>query len=249
MNSEKDKSAAAKIAEKDKLAADEIAVLGKCGIFCAACDAYIGKSKGYAKILFENLGIDEEEVKSAAEKLLEVMDQVNYDDGIGCFVLGIPLKQYTNFKKILNVFAEQAHTQKEITEFEDFKDFQRVLRKFVDSPNCPGCGLIGTARSCPIVICCEERGFLTCAECPDIREHHICKTVLEKQIPSMITDNCTYFKLITRRYTNWNVQNLNKIIRKGYNKYIREMKDRVKKGFYSGQVISKECVFRDLLGM
>ncbi|MHA1129866.1 MAG: DUF3795 domain-containing protein [Candidatus Helarchaeota archaeon] len=249
MNLENNQPDSMKINDKNELLTDEIAILGKCGIFCAACDAYIGKAKAKAKDLFDNLGIDEGKAQTAADELLEIMDQINYDDGVGCFILGIPLRQYSNFKKVLMKFAEKPVSGEEDTGFEDFKDFQRVLRKLADSSTCPGCGLIGAARSCPIVICCEERGFLTCAECPDIQKHHICKTILEKQIPSMITDNCTYFQLITRRYTNWNVQNLNKISRKGYKKYLREMKERVENGFHSRQVISKECVFRDLLGI
>ncbi|MHA1651040.1 MAG: DUF3795 domain-containing protein [Candidatus Helarchaeota archaeon] len=249
MTSNKDQQNTIEIADKDQLTRADKAILGKCGIFCGACDAYLGKAKAHAKELFENLGLSEEKVKNAAEHLLEVMDQVNYDDGIGCFFLGVNTKQYQSFKRILKIIAEEKIPSKENSEYEDFKDFQRVLRKFVGSPNCLGCGAgAGVAKSCPIAICCEERGYLTCAECPDIQLFHMCRTILEKQIPSMITDNCTYFRLITRRYMNWNVENLKKIIRKGYKKYIDEMREKVQKGFYAGQVISKEPVFKNLLG-
>ncbi|MFX1298721.1 MAG: DUF3795 domain-containing protein [Promethearchaeota archaeon] len=235
--------------DKDKLIASEIAILGKCGVFCPACDAYIGLSKKHAKEIFNNLGIDERKVKESAENLLTVMEQFNYDDGVGSFVIGIPIKQYKNFKKILRIIAKKAVPSEENPDYGDFKDFQRVLRKFVNSPNCIGCGTgIGPAKTCPIVFCCEERGFITCVECPDIQNHLHCKTVLEKQIQSMITDNCTYFKLITRRHMYWNVENLKTIIKKGYKEYIEEMKEKVKKGFNTGQVISKEFVFKDLLG-
>ncbi|HUY01542.1 MAG TPA: DUF3795 domain-containing protein [Candidatus Deferrimicrobium sp.] len=234
--------------DKDQLSSVETAVLGKCGVFCGACDAYLGKSKQYAKDLNDNLGIDAQKTRTSAEDLLRIMDQVNYDDGVGCFILGINAKQYQSFKRILKIIAHKPISSEE-TELEDFKYFQTVLRKYVNSPNCSGCGTgTGAAKACPIAICCNDRGFLTCAECPDIQAHFICKTLNETRIPSMITDNCTYFNLITRRYMHWNVENLKKIFKKGYKQYLEDMKEKCEKGFFSGQVISKDRVFRDLLG-
>lgn len=233
--------------DKDQLTAAEKAILGKCGVFCPACDAYMGKAKDYAKEIFDNLGIDDKKIKKAAVSLLEVMDQVNYDDVVGFFNLGVKAKEYEEFKKFLEVIAVGKVSLEE--EF-DIKAFQRVLRKFVKSPNCTGCGLGagGATKMCPILVCCEEKGYLTCAECPDFQEHNTCVTVNENQIPSMITDNVTFFKLITSRYMNWNVENLKKIFRKGYKQYIKEMKEKCEKGFYSGQIICKDKVLRDLLG-
>lgn len=192
------------------------------------------------------MGIDEQKIRVAANNLLKIMDQVNYYDVIGFFDLGINIKQFGKFKRFLEMIAEgELAVEEEI----DVKAFQKVLRKFVETPNCLGCGTgAGAARMCPIVICCEQKGFLTCAECDDIKNHHICRTVNETQLPSLMTDNVTFFKLITHRYMNWNVENLKKIIKKGYKKYIIEMKDKVEKGFYSGQVICKDSFFRELLG-
>ncbi|NVM52675.1 MAG: DUF3795 domain-containing protein [Candidatus Helarchaeota archaeon] len=231
---------------KDQLTAAEKAILGKCGVFCPACDAYLGKAKGFAKDIFDNLGLDEGKIKDAAKNLLEIMDQVNYDDVVGFLNLGVNIKEYEKFKRFLKIIAEsKIALEGDI----DIKAFQKVLRKFVSAPNCTGCGTgAGAAKICPVVLCCETKGYLTCAECPDIQNHSMCKTINEKQIPSMITDNITYFKLITQRYSHWNVENLKKIIRKGYKQYIKEMKEKCAKGFYSGQVICKDRVFRDLLG-
>lgn len=232
--------------EKDDLTAADKAILGKCGVFCLACDAYLGKAKGFAKELFENLEIDAKKIKKAAKDLLELLDQVNYYDVVGFLNLGVNAKEYEQFTRFLKIVAEEKISLEEDI---DIKAFKRVLRKFVESPDCTGCGTgAGAARMCPIVICCEEKGFLTCADCPDFQKHHMCTTVNENQIPSQITDNVTYFKLISRRYMNWNVENLKKIIRKGYKQYIKEMRDRCAKGFFSGRVICKDRVFRDLLG-
>ncbi len=232
--------------DKKELTAPEKAILGKCGLYCGACDSYLGRSRVYAKEIFENLGINEQKIKAAAEKLLTIMNQVNYYDVIGFFDLGINVKQYEEFNRFLEVIAEGALA---IDEKIDVKSFQKVLRKFVETPNCSGCGTgAGAARMCPIVICCENKGYFTCAECPDIKNHNVCMTVDEMHLPSMITDNVTFFKLITHRYMNWNVENLKKIIKKGYKQYITEMREKVQSGFFSGQVICKDPVFRELLG-
>ena len=232
--------------DKKELISAEKAILGKCGIYCGACDSYLGGAKAYAKEIIENLGINEQKIKTAAERLLTIMNQVNYFDVIGFFDLGINVKQYKEFERFLEVIAEGTLA---IDEKIDVKSFQRVLRKFVEISNCSGCGTgAGAARMCPIVICCENKGYITCAECPDIKNHNICMTVDEMHLPSMITDNVTFFKLITHRYMNWNVENLKKIIKKGYKQYLNEMKEKVQKGFSSGQVICKDPVFRELLG-
>ncbi len=233
--------------DKDELNAADKAILGKCGVVCIACDAYMGKAKGFAQEIFDNLGIDEKKIKEAATNLLEVMIQVNYDDLVGIFDLGVNAKEYDEFKKFLNAVAK---AELDLQEDIDIKAFRKVLRQFVESSSCTGCGTgAGGARICPIVLCCHEKGYLTCAECPDIQNNFVCSTVNENQVPSQITDNCTYFKLITHRYQNWNVENLKKILRKGYVEFVKEMREKVKQGFFSGQVISKDCVFRDLLGV
>ena len=227
----------------------EKTLLGKCGVFCGACDAYLGEAKAYAQELFDSqvLAMDDVKIKKAAQKLLEMLEQFNYDDLI-CFVdFGIKVKQYDEFKRFLKMIAQgKIAIDGEI----DIKAFQRVLRKFVGAPKCTGCGIAGAARMCPIVLCCQERGFLTCAECSDIQNHGICKTINEKIIiPSLITDNKRFFKLMTQRYSNWNVENLRKINRKGYKQYIKEMREKCAQGFTVGQIISKECILRDLLGL
>jgi len=186
--------------DKEELVAVDIALLGKCGVYCGACDSCLGKSKGYAKEIFGNLGIDEQKIRTAAESLLKIMNQVNYDDIIGFFDLGITAKQYKEFKRFLEIIAEgKLSVEVKI----DIKAFQRVLRKFVEVPNCSGCGTgAGASRMCPITICCEQRDYLTCAECNDIKNHHNCRTMNKTQLPSMMTDNVTFFKLITHRYMN-----------------------------------------------
>jgi len=235
--------------DKDKVTPVEKTLLGKCGVFCGACDAYLGEAKAYAKELSDSqaLAMDDVRIKKAAQKFLEILEQFNYDDLI-CFVdFGIQVKQYDEFKRFLKMIAKgKIAIDGEI----DIKAFQRVLRKFVGAPKCTGCGIAGAARMCPIVLCCQERGFLTCAECPDIQNHGICRTINEKIIiPSLITDNEKLFKLMTQRYSNWNVGNLRKISRKGYKQYIKEMREKYAQGFTVGQIVSKECILRDLLGL
>lgn len=233
-------------ADKNDVTPVDKAILGRCGVFCGACDAFIGDAKAYAKELFDNLAVDDIKIRNAAKKLIEILDQFNYDDLICLVDFGIKIKQYDEFKRYLEIIAEGRVT---IEEEIDIKAFQRVLRIFVEAPKCTGCGIAGVARVCPIVLCCQEKGYLTCAECPDIEEHGICKTINENIIiPSLITDNMNFFRLITQRYSHWNVENLKKISRKGYKQYLKEMREKCNQGFTVGQVISKECVFRNLLG-
>ena len=93
--------------DKDDLTAMDKAILGKCGVFCLACDAYLGKAKGFAKELFDNLEIDEKKIKKAAKDLLEILDQVNYGDVVGFLNLGVNAKEYEQFQRFLKIIAEE----------------------------------------------------------------------------------------------------------------------------------------------
>ena len=55
------------------------------------------------------------------------------------------------------------------------------------------------------------------------------------------------FKMITRRYASWNIENLKRIRNVGYRKFIDEMHERVKKGFLTSDIISDEMVVTEFL--
>ena len=54
-------------------------------------------------------------------------------------------------------------------------------------------------------------------------------------------------ELISKRYSFWNQENLKRIKEIGYKKFIDEMQEKVKEGFLTSDVISKEKVFTEAM--
>ena len=54
-------------------------------------------------------------------------------------------------------------------------------------------------------------------------------------------------ELISRRYQNWNIENLKKIKEIGYRKFIDEMEKKVKEGFMTSDVIGKDMVLTEVM--
>jgi len=53
--------------------------------------------------------------------------------------------------------------------------------------------------------------------------------------------------MITKRYANWNMENLQRIREVGYRQFIDEMQQKVQKGFLTSDVISGEMVVTEFL--
>jgi hypothetical protein len=51
-----------------------------------------------------------------------------------------------------------------------------------------------------------------------------------------------FFKLVNRRYSNWNIRNLERIREVGYRRFVDEMQEKVRNGFLTSDVISRETV-------
>ena len=51
--------------------------------------------------------------------------------------------------------------------------------------------------------------------------------------------------MVTRRYSNWNMANLEQIREVGYRRFVDEMQERVRNGFLTSDVISGEMVISE----
>ena len=112
-------------------------------------------------------------------------------------------------------------------ERERILDFLNILEKWSQGSKCPGCLPGGGSPSCPIRTCSQQRGFLTCAECDRM--------------------SCNLLELVTKRYSNWNIRNLERIREVGYRQFVDEMQEKVRNGFLTSDVISSEMVVTEMM--
>ena len=183
--------------EKDKISNEETHLIGPCGIYCGACDSFLGKGK----IL--------------ASELYNILDGFNLPD-VGPVFLGA--------------------TQKQI------RTFLKILKKIGKNPKCLGCLGGGGNPMCPMKACTKEKGYLTCAECDEMP----CPPS-DKDLENPLMNKAGMLNLISRRYNNWNIENLKRIKKIGYRKFIDEMQDKVKNGLLTSDVISKEKIFTEVM--
>ncbi|MFX1258120.1 MAG: DUF3795 domain-containing protein [Promethearchaeota archaeon] len=121
----------------------------------------------------------------------------------------------------------------------------RTLNKYIKKNKrgkCPGCFKGGfSSQVCGIAKCVKSKGFWTCAECEDYDPN--------SEIPcphinsNLLTNKGQFMKMICTRYSRDPVQNLKKCREIGYPAFIKEAKDKVKDGWRTWQIISKEMVF------
>ena len=124
---------------------------------------------------------------------------------------------------------------------EKIKDFLNLLENWGESDKCPGCHAGGCNPACLIKKCASEKNFLTCAECESLP----CKQ--SSEIPNLFEDPAAFLELITKRYSNWNIENLERIREIGYRKFIDEMQQKVKEGFMTSDVISSEMIVTEMM--
>ncbi|MHC1564469.1 MAG: DUF3795 domain-containing protein [Candidatus Hecatellaceae archaeon] len=98
-----------------------------------------------------------------------------------------------------------------------YRDFKRWLT-WLKRLTCNGCQTGGGNPFCAIRRCCQRKGLLSCADCPEMP--------------------CRKLDWITRRYRKWNLKNLERIREAGYQRWLREMRAEVRKGFTTGKVIA-----------
>ena len=183
--------------KRDQLKKEELASIAPCGIFCGACDAFLGVSRGLAKELYR------------------ILNGFNILD-VAPIVLGV--------------------------EQERMKDFLDILTKIMETRRCPGCHAGGGNPGCPIKACVLEKGYLTCAECDTMP--------CNRMAPDGKTDfgsACFYLETITRRYSGWNIKNLERIKEVGYRQFVDELQKSVQSGFTTSDVISNHMVVTEAI--
>jgi Protein of unknown function (DUF3795) len=183
--------------DKNKLTTKETCLIAPCGIYCGACDRFLGKSNELAKELYR------------------VIDGFNIVD-VAPIVLGV--------------------------DRDKMQEFLAVLAKLRDAVICPGCNAGGGNPVCPVKACVQEKGFLTCAEC----DRMPC-SLIEPQHNNDPMTACVHLEIITKRYANWNIKNLEHIKAVGYRQLLDEMQEKVKKGLLTSDVISSEPVITQAL--
>lgn len=182
---------------RDKLRKEETYLIAPCGIYCGACDPFLGKSKDLAKELYR------------------IINGFNIAD-VAPFVLGV----------------EQGR----------IADFLKILEQMSQADKCPGCLAGGGNPNCPMKSCTEKQGYLTCAECAKMP----CN--LSEQDTESVSPEAPFFlELIIKRYSNWNIENLERIREAGYRQFVDEMQEKVKNGFLTSDVISSEMVITEAM--
>jgi hypothetical protein len=119
-------------------------------------------------------------------------------------------------------------------------DFINILEQWSKRENCAGCLGGGGNPACPIKTCVNSLGFITCAEC----EHMPCKCGENNK--NWFQDASAFLELITKRYGDWNIKNLERIRKVGYRQFIDEMQEEVKTGFLTSDVITDEMIFTEI---
>jgi hypothetical protein len=87
--------------------------------------------------------------------------------------------------------------------FSGFVDTLNLLQKY---PSCPGCQ---GRKECPINQCAEQKKVVNCSDCKffDL-ESGLCKEVPVQSNSPMMPPAPIFFQGISKRYQNWNVENL-----------------------------------------
>ncbi len=183
--------------DKDKISEEETHLIAPCGIYCGACDSFLGKGAGLA------------------QELYRILDGFNMVD-VAPLMLGADAK--------------------------NVKSFLKILKKIGKSPKCPGCRGGGGNPMCAIKGCVKEKNILTCTECKNVP----CPAS-EEDRANFATSSAAVLELISKRYQNWNLENLKRIKQIGYRKFIDEMQEKVKSGFLTSDVISKEMLFTEAM--
>ena len=175
-----------------ELSDSEKYLIAPCGIYCGACDLFLGNSRNLAKEMYR------------------ILNGFNIAD-VGPWAMGIQRERVV--------------------------DFLNILQNWSQSNKCPGCWARGGSRSCPIRACSQQQAFLTCAECDRMPYNRLAEGPSPKA--------AAFLGLITKRYSNWNIVNLERIREIGYRCFVDEMQERVRNGFLTSDVISREMVMSE----
>jgi len=121
-------------------------------------------------------------------------------------------------KKLKDVLKEEKFNKIAIP-FEwvgNYKEFKKWVN-FLARTKCEGCQAGGGNPFCNIRKCCQKNGIKSCAECDELP--------------------CKKLGWISERYRSWNINNLERIKKIGYEKWLEEKEKEVKEDFRTGMII------------
>ena len=121
-------------------------------------------------------------------------------------------------------------------------NFLNILEQMSQANKCPGCLNGGGNPECPIKVCAKKLGYLTCAECDKMPCH-----ISEQGSGGESMEAPFFLEMITKRYANWNIENLKRVREVGYRKFVDEMQEKVKSGFLTSDVISSDMVVTEAI--
>jgi len=125
-----------------------------------------------------------------------------------------------------------------------------TLRRFVKHREtrvtCRGCyGSGGPFRRCPIWKCVTSKGYWTCAECDeyDPGSEHPCPYSETNHPDVPLSSKGTMSALVCKRYQSHNTNNLRTCREIGYPAFIEAVKEQIRKGWRTWQVINDAEIF------
>ncbi|MFX1571121.1 MAG: DUF3795 domain-containing protein [Promethearchaeota archaeon] len=133
----------------------------------------------------------------------------------------------------------------------DIKMTLEILSQYIektDREKCPGCFKGGFASQfCGIAKCIKSKGYWSCAECEDYDPMAEKPCPNEGSAPVPMADPGKMTSLICTRYSKDTCNNLKRCREIGYNAFIKEIKEKVKNGWRTWQVVSDEMVFTNTM--
>jgi len=133
---------------------------------------------------------------------------------------------------------------------EQVRETISTLERFVDLRDkagpCPGCFKGGgPSASCAIARCVRSKGYWTCAECDYFvpESERPCTQPDTAPVGNPLESRQVMSAMICKRYSGNNKENLKACRDKGYSAFVEEVRERVKQGWRTWQVISQEPVF------
>jgi hypothetical protein len=128
-------------------------------------------------------------------------------------------KSGNELKSVLDVYHFEQFA-KQIPGLEEYDTFYKTLNTLISFfGQCPACQKGGGDPECKIRLCCKEKGYQTCAECPSLP--------------------CEKLKPISEGYPGL-LENLKEIKEGGLEKWCQKQQAMVDKGFRNSDILSRE---------
>lgn len=129
---------------------------------------------------------------------------------------------------------------------ETISTIERFIELREKAGPCPGCfNAGGPSAVCGIARCVKSKGYWTCAECESYSPNleRPCTQPDISPARSPMESRGEMSAMISKRYSGNTRENLKRCREKGYAAFVEEVKEKVKRGWRTWQVISQDPVF------